>query len=119
MTLFVMGLYLSGGRCVYASWVPQDFRWNYILQAGVGLPAAPAAIQWYRDSQELLPLWNGWMAKPRSMSELSDWHLETSAGFDLGTLYTMIAGLLNILIVFDACSGPLALPTHDSRNKKT
>lgn len=118
MTLFVIGMILSGGKCVYASWSPQDYRWNYLLQAGVGLPAIPAAIQWYRDWNEQPPLWSGWMAKP-SPRDLDEWHLQTSAGFDLGTLYTMVAGLLNLLIIFDACGGPMALPGHESRTKKT
>jgi hypothetical protein len=42
LTLFVMGMILGGGRCVYASWIPQDYRWHYILQASVGLPAMRA-----------------------------------------------------------------------------
>jgi hypothetical protein len=30
--------------------------------------------------------------------------------FELGSVYTMIAGLLNILAVFDACCGPVVVP---------
>jgi MFS family permease len=117
LVLFVMGMIVGGGRCVYASWIPQDYRWHYLLQAGIGLPAAPAAVQWYRD-QEPLRWWGGFMARPNSLSELSDWQEKSSAGFDLGTLYTMVAGLLNILVVFDAYGGPMPIPGHESRKKK-
>jgi TM2 domain-containing membrane protein YozV len=117
LILFVMGLILGGGRCVYASWIPQDYRWHYILQAGVGLPAAPAAIQWYRD-KEPVRWWGGFMARPNNLSELSEWQERSSAGFDLGTLYTMVAGLLNILVIFDAYGGPMPIPHHESRKKK-
>ncbi|MDZ4851945.1 MAG: DUF6677 family protein [Pirellulaceae bacterium] len=122
LILFVMGMILGGGKCVYASWIPQDYRWHYILQASVGLPAAPAAIQWYLDRNDLNrngKLWlNGFMAKPRSLDVLSDWQVQSSAGFDLGTLYTMVAGLLNILVIFDAYGGPMPIPGHESRKKK-
>lgn len=122
--LFVMGMILSGGKCVYASWTSADFRWHYVLQAGIGLPAAPAAMQWYSDrnndrAEKGLPLIGNWMRAPRKFSsELSDWHRQTSAGFDLGTLYTMVAGLLNILVIFDAYGGPMPIPGQDSKNKK-
>jgi len=82
------------------------------------LPAAPAALQWYFQSDSDSALLRGWMAKPVSAKVLSDWHLQTSAGFDLGTLYTMVAGLLNLLVIFDACAGPMAIPGHESRKKK-
>jgi hypothetical protein len=122
--LFVIGMILSGGKCVYASWGGGDYRWHYILQAGIGLPAAPAAIQWYyreegNRKEQGLPILKRWMSAPRmSRDELNTWHRETSAGFDLGTLYTMVAGLLNILVVFDAFGGPLPLPSHDKQSKK-
>ena len=35
----------------------------------------------------------------------------------MGTVYTMIAGLLNILAVYDACCGPV--PAESSQEEKT
>jgi hypothetical protein len=120
MVLFVMGLILAAGKCVYASWIPNDYRWHYVLQAGVGLPAAPATIQWLAERNDIDV--SGWlgrvMKRPSSTDELSQWHEQTSAGFDLGTLYTMVAGLLNLLVIFDAYGGPMPLLNHDSRHKK-
>jgi hypothetical protein len=50
---------------------------------------------------------------------LSQWHSEASAGFELGTLYTAVAGLLNLLVIFDAFAGPMPLPhTDERRNRK-
>jgi hypothetical protein len=41
-------------------------------------------------------------------NQLSMWHLQYGSMFDLGTVFTMIAGLLNVLVVFDAWGGPMA-----------
>jgi hypothetical protein len=39
-------------------------------------------------------------------NELSVWHIQHGSMFDLGTVFTMIAGLLNVLVIFDAWGGP-------------
>jgi TM2 domain-containing membrane protein YozV len=122
LILFVTGLILSGGTCVYASWEKFDYRWHYVLQAGIGLPAAPAALNHWLDAVnnngESLPAVSDWMKRPATDTVLSSWHRKTSAGFDLGTLFTMVAGLLNILVVFDAYGGPMPPPGHEPRKKK-
>jgi hypothetical protein len=45
--------------------------------------------------------YNGWM------NQLSMWHQHYGSMYDLGTVFTMIAGLLNVLVVFDAWGGPM------------
>ncbi len=57
------------------------------------------------------------MAPPASINDLSQWNEKSSSGFDMGTLYTMIAGLLNILVIFDAWGGPLPPPVKPQRGK--
>ena len=47
------------------------------------------------------------MVPPRNQEELSDWHYRLNMRFELGTLYTMIAGLLNVLAIWDAYGGPV------------
>lgn len=42
-----------------------------------------------------------------TFDQLSVWHGRLGRYFDIGTLYTVLAGMLNILVVFDAWSGPL------------
>jgi TM2 domain-containing membrane protein YozV len=122
LSLFVTGLVISGGTCVYASWSGNDYRWQYILQAGVGLPTAPALYyDWQNEvnsEAESLPSIVDWMKRPASDFVLSSWHRKTSAGFDLGTLFTMVAGLLNILVVFDAYGGPMPPPGYEPQKKK-
>ncbi len=36
----------------------------------------------------------------------------------MGTVYTMIAGLLNILAVYDACCGPVAAESAKKEDEK-
>lgn len=112
LSTFFFGLAMGGGRVVYASLAKNDFRWQYICQVGVGLPALPALVQNRRVRAGKEPLF-GWdvMTPPRDVDpqerdELADWHEEYHSFFELGTLYTMIAGLLNVLAIYDACCGP-------------
>ena len=115
---FALGMFVGGGRCVYASWNSVEKRWQYVLQAGVGLPALPAAYQSWR-AKSLGPLaQDGFMAPPRSADDLSKWNAETASGMDMGTLYTMIAGLLNMLVMYDAFAGPLPPPLPKPRGDK-
>lgn len=39
--------------------------------------------------------------------QLSAWYLALGRFFDIGTLYVTVAGLLNLLVVYDAWAGPL------------
>ncbi len=66
---FIYGLWLGGGRVVYASFREpdwHDWRWAYVGQLGVGLPAMPAIIQAMRTGGPTpkAPLWDGFMAPP-------------------------------------------------------
>jgi hypothetical protein len=121
---FFYGLFLGGGRVVYASWRPEDMRLAYLCQIGVGLPALPALVQTYRVSHGKPPLFDI-MAPPslegadRGTDELARWHKELHRYFELGTAYTMIAGLLNILAVYDAWGGPLRLASEPKKDRDT
>ncbi len=112
---FFFGLALGGGKVVYASFRQPDMRYPYICQLGVGLPALPALIQRQRvigSDPARQPLWHGFMAPPaqpvqeQRADELASWHRQLMMRFELGTLYTMVAGLLNILVIYDAYAGP-------------
>lgn len=122
---WILGFALGGGHVVYASWQPGDKRWHYFLQAGVGAVALPALVQGERMRRATIqgrtvdgyePLWGGFMAPPhrpvyeQDPDEVSAWFARHGAGYEMGTWYTMIAGLLNILVVYDAYAGPLAVP---------
>lgn len=158
---FIYGLWLGGGRVVYASFREpdwHDWRWAYVGQVGVGLPALPAIVQAMRTGgpQPKAPLWGGFMAPPMLRGQIvpriwieqqqlkypndpefdaedyraydsdrqyyayvpgvrigehpdqtSLWNYKLGAYYDLGTVFTMIAGLLNVLAIWDAGSGPV------------
>lgn len=121
---YFFGLAIGDGHVVYASWTKEDPRWQFVFQAGVGLPALPALVQSRRVMRKQEPLIADVLAPPRqpvfvkSHDHLASWHLRLGAKFELGTLYTMIAGLLNILAVYDAYAGPLIPALPDGGGKK-
>ncbi|MGQ9605799.1 MAG: DUF6677 family protein [Thermogutta sp.] len=116
---FLYGCYLGGNselgyaRVVYYSFRPGDTRLYYLCQVGVGFPALPAIVQAMRVRQGKPALWNNFMAPPRLGSDdrdpptLDRLNYELHSYFDLGSLYTAVAGLLNILVIFDAWGGPV------------
>jgi hypothetical protein len=130
---FFYGLFLGDGRVVYASWRPLDKRFPYFCQVGAGLPALPAVVQAYRTSRQQPALFGGFMAPPMlpdedwrrddpkwqaNHDELAKLHYDLNRNFDLGTLYTMVAGLLNVLVIYDAWGGPMRPPVQDERTKR-
>jgi len=55
--------------------------------------------------------------KQCTIDQLSLWHERLGRGFDIGTLYTVLAGMLNLLVVYDAWAGPLR-EAPDDKSKK-
>ncbi len=126
MGLFVYGLYLSGnstvgwGRAVY--FAGRD-NWYFAGQLGVGVPVMPALIQATRAANNKPVWWNGFMAPPRPSESEDSARPAMGANvkqptrsalirqltpyFELGVVYTMIAGLLNVLAMYDAWGGPV------------
>jgi len=49
--------------------------------------------------------------------QISMWHHELGRFFELGTLYTVVAGMLNLLLIYDAWAGPMH-PPKDKHQKK-
>ena len=122
LSTYFYGLAMAGGHVVYASWNKADRRWQYLCQVGVGLPALPALVQARRVATGGKPLLKGVMAPPRlepysNVDELSQWHLNYQLYFELGTLYTMIAGLLNVLAIYDAYAGPVLVSSDEKDDK--
>jgi TM2 domain-containing membrane protein YozV len=133
---FVFGLYIGEGRVVYASTnniFSLQFldpsvggRWQYICQLGAGLPALPALVQRYRSLDGKPPLINDYFMRPPQMiggvftsgmapnqvrhpHELAKWYYDLGDMFEMGTVFTVIAGLLNVLAIYDAHGGPLVI----------
>lgn len=53
---------------------------------------------------------------PQNNDVLGQWHIEMKHQFEIGTLFTVIAGLLNLLAVYDAFCGP-AILTPEQKEK--
>lgn len=111
LTTFFYGLFLGEGRVVYAAWKPET-RWHYFGQIGVGLPALPALIQAQRVRTGKAPFFasSRFMVPPERRNDaLDELHLlnrRLHRYFELGSIYTVIAGLLNMLAIYDAWAGP-------------
>ncbi|MCE9546524.1 MAG: hypothetical protein K8T25_13540 [Planctomycetia bacterium] len=106
---YTYGWFLGGEKVVYASWNPPQMRhYGYLCQVWVGLPAWPAMVQSALGS----PLGPNFMAPPRihtnseGDNDLAIWNREYPT-FELGSVLTMVAGLLNVLVIFDAAAGPV------------
>ena len=120
--LFISGYQMGGGKVVYCSFSGEDFRWQFGAQFFLGSVSIPAIIQNrsmrsqpdLRDREELM--WNGFVAPPVSSYELNSWNREYHSFFQMGTLYTLVAGLLNLFAIYDAYGGPGVW--HDPADRK-
>jgi Family of unknown function (DUF6677) len=139
---FLYGLYLGDGRVVYASTADMFSRgfldrWQYICQVGIGLPALPALVQRERMRNGDAPLFekfDKFMRPPKKQGdfhsrdsagnqvihpdELAKWNYDLGEMFEMGTVYTVIAGLLNVLVIFDAYGGPLIFAPPEDKKKQ-
>jgi hypothetical protein len=129
---FFYGLYLGKGKEVYAA-VPweQQYRWQHICQLGVGLPSTP--MLWQKSKTMKDANHTGFMAPPRQgpvptiddsdkesiqPSERAKWTLDSHPYAEISTVYTVVAGLLNILVICDAAAGPLLISHSPDKKKK-
>ena len=129
MGTFVYGLYLGSGkdvgwgRVVYAAWRPEK-RLYYLCQVGVGLPAMPALIQAIRVQSGKEPFgtfmapprWDKPENAPKNWVTLDMVHRRLARYFELGTIYTAVAGLLNVLVILDAWAGPVMPAPSDKKD---
>ena len=132
MSVFLFGCYLGSdtkygpARVVYAKWNPGEKRLFFIPQAFIGLAAIPAVLQENLVNQGLPPRWGGLMAspnspladKPKDNPTLNNLYHQLGRYFELGTIYTVIAGFMNILVIFDAICGPVIETERKSDEKK-
>jgi hypothetical protein len=135
MGLFGYGVYLGGGtridqdgnkrflgygRAVYLSMQRDDLRLYYLSQIGVGLPAFPALVQAYRMNNKKEVWWGGFMAPPRPVQAgfgdknkdqptAHDLNYLLNRTLELATIFTAVAGLLNVLAIYDAWAGPVVM----------
>ncbi len=82
-------------------------RPHFAGQVFIGIAAWPALQQYwaYDDQAETGPWFGNFQRQPREY-ELNQMQREQSKRWDLGWVYTVIAGVLNILVIYDAVAGP-------------
>lgn len=144
--MFLYGMLIGGGKVAFASTQPLTpkplafvvDRWQFICQAGIGVVALPALVERERFLDRDGPLFGGWFYPPSPYSvdtrkvpfesidseqktvmhptELAKWQYDYGFAFELGSIVTAIAGLLNLLVVYDAHSGPLIIIKPDPKS---
>lgn len=143
MGLFCYGLYLSSsnekcrdgdgkigiGRAVYFSWNGEERRLPYLCQIGVGLPALPALAQAIQMNNHRKVFFGGFMAPPRPINMSrddvnyaqptgNDLNYRLARYLELATFFTMVAGLLNVLAIYDALAGPVVMAPAAKEKKE-
>src|SRR5262249_31367236 len=116
---YVMGMLMGEGKVVYWRWVnpfnnPEKFCLYYIGQFFVGLPALPALIQGTLKFFDYGLIPGGFLAEP-PMAVLNGLHHRLGKLVEIGTIYTTVAGLLNILAIYDAYEGPAYQEDEEER----
>lgn len=86
-------------------------RLYFIPQAANAMMAIPALVQSQRFADGKQLYWNGAFAPPAKVPgqgrpTLNEILLTIHSWFDLGTIFIAVAGMLNILVMFDAFAGP-------------
>ena len=111
LSLYTIGFVMGEGKIVYWRWTnplnnPDKFPIYYLGQFFVGLPALPALIQ--GTVRYLFGFENflgGFMAEP-PIRELNGLQPRLGKLVEIASMYTAVAGLLNILAIYDAYEGP-------------
>jgi TM2 domain-containing membrane protein YozV len=131
-TLFFYGMYLGSWSNVYLPdtsernnpWhLPSALanvynRLQFAGQFWIGVAAWPALWQYNQmpvPSEETSPFWHDFQrTPPERRDEMPDWKGKTlnelqadgDKTWDLAWVFTVIAGVLNILVIYDAFAGP-------------
>lgn len=85
-----------------------NHRWHYAGQFWIGIAAWPALWQYYGlpvPSAESNKFLHDYQRAPQE-TELNAIEQESDKTPALGWMYTVIAGMLNILVIYDAYAGP-------------
>lgn len=133
--LFIFGCYCGSSRefgiarNVYYSWrpgdMPGDMRLFFIPQACLGIAAVPAMMQ-AMTVGDGRPVFGRFMVAPlRDPSDstgiaptLDEMMEKYGNGFEIGTIFTVIAGLMNLLVIFDAVAGPVVYEEEEEKNNE-
>jgi len=117
--LFFYGMFLGSFKNVYLpDYHPNEptvnrlasdlyTRFQFVGQFPIGMAAWPAVYQYvvYDPHDDASPPLHGCMRAP-SMDEINRLQRDGDKTWDLGWVYTVIAGVLNVLVIYDALAGP-------------
>ncbi len=86
-------------------------RWHYLGQFWIGVAAWPALWQYFDmpvPAKETNPFVHDFQAyrAGETEREINDFWVNSDKTPDLGWIYTVIAGVLNLLVIYDAYAGP-------------
>jgi hypothetical protein len=116
--LFFYGMYLGSWQNV---WLPKKERAgnffsktipdildrpHFAGQFFIGMSAWPAVYQYlyYEEPQRVIRMKN--FQRAPSSEEINNLQRNNNKTWDLGWVYTVIAGVLNLLVIYDAIAGP-------------
>ena len=96
------------------------YRPQFLGQFWIGIAAWPAVYQYinYDPQKDAGPIFGKFERTP-SEDELNDLQRNGSKRWDLGWVYTVIAGVLNLLVIYDALAGPMFREPPSSAVEKT
>jgi len=126
--LFFYGMYLGQWNNVFLPDVAeQNNPWNlprlpanlynrpqFMAQFWVGLAAWPAIAQYNAVERDQVtpPLrFIGTFMRTPDENRLNDLQRDSDKSWDLGWIFTVIAGALNVLVIYDALAGPAYVAT--------
>ncbi|MFM8735355.1 MAG: DUF6677 family protein [Pirellulales bacterium] len=110
---FAGGLFappLSRGQAVSPAYAARIVATDPDLDEGDFVPLPP----W----RQFRPLPRPGELDRRPADQLSVWQTRLGRFFEYGTLYTMLAGMLNLLVIYDAWSGPMPQPAREPGEKR-
>jgi len=101
-------------------------RWHFAGQFWIGIAAWPAIWQFYdmpMPTRERSEFWHNFQRAPKTWEEeqdLNTFFTNSDKTPDLGWVYTVVAGMLNILVIYDAVMGPafIAVPRTEPQPGK-
>ena len=111
MGTFLYGMHLGEWKVVYWAWDDRKPVIEGICRLGAGLPSLPSILQSlpaldrFRNNDGGLPVIGHFQSTP-SKAELDELNARLSRTWGIAAIYTMIASLLNILVILDAQGGP-------------
>lgn len=108
--LYIGGLTIGEGKVAYWTWTnpltnSERFRFSFLCQASVGVPAVLGLAQATLKTYGHDPILWGWFAEP-SQNVVNSLHPKLGKLVEIAWVYTTVAGLLNVLAIYDALEGP-------------